>query len=176
MFIQHIKNHLQAWFDFPENKIFCQVSTTNNGCPRVRTMDLYDVTSEGALILITHTRSRKWDDLQKSSRIAICMLNPDCGQIVVEGHAILKSITNDLALTTLYWNSYLNDYWRNFYLAQEPNTRKNTGKIPSSFGIIVVVPDVWEILEINQDDFLKGSRKRLQLQDTLWVKDELPLL
>lgn len=174
LFIQHIKNYLWAWFSFPAQKAYCQMSTISNGAPHIRTMELFDVTEEGYLILLSLTYSKKWEDLQGSPRVALCMLNSDCGQIVVEGKARLISITNDLNLTHYYWNSFLSDSWRQFYLSRAVNT--NPKSIPSSFGIIQIIPDAWEIFEINKEDFLKSTRKRLQLDDAGWTKDELPLL
>ena len=59
MVAQNIKHLLHSWFDFPENKLFCQVSTVNDGRPHIRTMDLYDFTDDGSLIFLTKTDSRK---------------------------------------------------------------------------------------------------------------------
>lgn len=48
-------------------------------------------------------------------------------------------------------------------------------EIPLSFGIVEIRPHSWEILEINTKDFLKGSRKKFQLQEDAWIMTELPL-
>ncbi len=48
--------------------------------------------------------------------------------------------------------------------------------IALSFGILQVIPDSWQILEINKYDFLKGSRIAYTNQNKTKIKSELPLL
>ncbi|MGQ3888563.1 pyridoxamine 5'-phosphate oxidase family protein [Legionella sp. CNM-1927-20] len=174
MLVQNIRYLLQSWFDFPNSKLFCQVATVDNGYPHVRTMDLYDFTDKGSLIFLTKTGSRKWNDLEKNSNVAVCLLNLEVGQIIVEGSVLLQTSANNLAMATLYWRNYLPKYWQNFYLSH--SSQDNLSKeIPSSFGIIKIIPHAWEILEINTEDFLKGSRKRFTLKENTWIMTELPI-
>lgn len=177
MLVQDIKKLLQSWFFFPENKIFCQVSTVKNNHPHIRTMDLYDFTNDGTLIFLTNTNSNKWHHLGQLPNIAVCLLNLEYGQIIVEGSALLQTRANNQLLATHYWENYLDEYWRNFYLscATEPLPLSSQKEIPLSFGIIEIHPHSWEVLEIDPEDFLKGSRKKFQLQENAWVKTELPL-
>jgi len=170
MDIQYIKNLLQSWFSFPKNKIYCQVSTVANRKPHIRTMDLYDVTDDGHLILLTDTSTRKWLDLQKCNNIAICIVHIEHGQIIVEGEATLKTSINDFSITSLYWHDALDQYWRDIYLSRSSNAEE---KIPSSFGIIVVKPNFWEMLEINKQDYLRSLRKRFQLIDGTWTVQDM---
>ena len=175
MLVQHIKHLLHSWFSFPENKIFCQVSTVNNNHPRIRTMDLYDFTDDGALIFLTNTHSNKWRELEQVSNIAVCLLSLESGQIIIEGSASLHTSANNRPLATYYWDNYLDQYWRDFYLSCALKSSSPQNEIPPSFGIIKIYPHTWEILEINTEDFLKGSRKKFQLQENAWVMTELPL-
>jgi general stress protein 26 len=174
MIVQNIKHLLHSWFDFPKNKLFCQVSTVNEGRPHIRTMDLYDFTDDGSLIFLTKTHSRKWKDLEKQPNIAVCLLNLEVGQITVEGAGLLQTTENNLAMTTLYWEHYLPKYWQDFYLSHSSQDKHDL-TIPSSFGVIKIIPHAWEILEMNTENFLKGSRKRLTLKENTWEMMELPL-
>lgn len=173
--INNIKQLLNKWFDFPNSKLFCQVSTVANGYPRIRTMDLYDFTEDGSLIFLTKTDSRKWRDLEQQPNIAVCLLNLELGQITVEGNALLQTSENNLSLTKLYWDNYLPKYWKDFYLSCSSKHAESGAQIPSTFGVIKIIPNAWEILEINTEDFLIGSRQRFTLNDNSWSMKELAL-
>lgn len=98
MLTKNFKHLLQSWFDFPKNKLFCQVSTVSNGQPHIRTMDLYDFTDDGSLVFLTSTYSKKWSDLEKQPYVTVCLLNLDVCQITVEGSALLLTSENNLAI------------------------------------------------------------------------------
>lgn len=49
---------------------------------------------------------------------SICILHLDYGQIIVEGQATLKTWLTDPETTVFYWNHYLDQYWRDFYLSR----------------------------------------------------------
>lgn len=175
MIAQRINTLLQSWFSFPENKLFCQVSTLNGDQPCIRTMDLYDFTREGSLIFLTNTQSGKWYHLTKLSKIAVCLLNVDGGQIIVEGSTLLHTNATNPLLAAHYWENYLDEYWRNFYWSYTPDSVSSQKEIPASFGVIEIYPKSWDILEIKRGDFLKSSREKFQLQDNKWVMTKLPI-
>jgi hypothetical protein len=106
---------------------------------------------------------------------AVCLLNLEVGQIIVEGSALLQTSANNLAMATLYWENYLPKYWQDFYLSHSSQNIHTSKQIPLSFGVIKIIPHTWEILEINTEDFLKGSRKRFTLKENAWEIAELPL-
>lgn len=169
--IELIKHYLQNWFDFPNKKLFCQVATFGNNSPHVRTMDLYHITDEGNVILLTETSTRKWHDLKENPTAAICIVNQDFGQILANGQITLNDFTTDSITTKYYWDSCLDDYWRNFYLKRDSNNIAHT--IPSSFGVIILQPRFWEILVTNQNDFLKSSRKQYHKNGETWSQSEV---
>lgn len=169
-----IKQFLHHWFSFPKNKLFAQVTTINDHQPCIRTMDCYEITSKGSLIFLTDTNSPKWHHLTHNPNTAICLLHREYGQIIIEGTARLDTHLSNLTLATLYWENYLDDYWRHFYLSNSGNVSANG--VASSFGIIQVVPKSWEILTFDTDDFLKSYRIKYQLQEGRWNKNNLPLL
>lgn len=171
MHVELIKHHLLHWFDFPNKKLFCQVATFGNSCAHIRTMDLYHITDEGNIIFLSDTSTRKWHDLKENPTAAICIVNLDLGQILANGQTTLKTFTTDSITTKYYWDNYLDDYWRNFYLKRDQNNTGHT--IPSSFGIIILQPKFWEILVINQNDFLKSFRKQYHKEGETWSEIEV---
>lgn len=170
--ITAVKDYLCHWFSFPKGKVFAQVTTVMNQKPHVRTMDFYHLTPKGSLIFLTDTRSPKWIHLNHCTNVGVCFANPECGQIIVEGTAILDTSQSNLPLASLYWQNYLDEYWRNYYLS---NSDSADG-ISLSFGIIRIIPTLWQILEINKNDFLKGSRTNYEFQNGSWFKNQLPLI
>lgn len=172
--IVEINNYLKRWFTFPKHEVFAQVTTVVNQQPHIRTMHLYDVTSKGSLIFLTSTDSPKWKHLNYCPNVGACILNLEFGQIIIEGQAVLDTSLTNLPLVTLYWQNYLDEYWRNFYLSN--NCGETIYGIPSSFGIVQIIPNSWQILEMNKDDFLKGSRIKYELRNGSWIKNKLPLL
>lgn len=176
LLIKYIKNLLQSWFNFPNNKVYCQISTIASENPHIRTMGLYDITKDGHLIFFTETNTRKWEDLQKISNIAACILHADYGQIIIEGSAILKTCINDNDFANFYWHNFLDQYWRDFYLSHSSDQNSLSEEAPRSFGIIMIIPKTLEILEINKEDYLKSSRKQFQLIDGTWKIFDLPAL
>ena len=139
---------LKEWFNFPVDKTYCQVSTLADRLPHIRTMRLYHVTAEGHLVLLTETSTRKWQDLKKCPRVAICLLNPDRGKIIAEAGVTLITAVDDNQTAAFYWNQFLDQYWRDYHLSLEAST----AGIPSSFGVIMVQPDFWETL-VNEKIF-----------------------
>ncbi len=137
-------------------------------------MALYDLTQKGALIFITATNSPKWTHLSNNPNIALCLLHPEYGQIIVEGSTLLHTSQTNLSLVSLYWENYLDEYWRNFYRMETPGNPAN--EIPPSLGVVHVIPNTWQILEMDKDDFLKGSRSLYTIEKDVWMREELPLL
>jgi len=127
----YVKHCLKNWFNYPEDRLYCQVSSTNNDMPHTRTMDLYHFTDDGNIILLTATNTRKWSDLSVCPNISICIVNLNHGQIIAEGQALLKTASNAFEVTSLYWNNYLDQYWRDFYLKR---SKESKNVIPDLFG------------------------------------------
>jgi len=167
----HVTRCLSEWFHFPTEKIYCQVATVKDQQPHIRTMDLYDMTPEGNLILFTRTTTRKWEDLQYCSNMSICILLLNHGQIVVEGQALLKTAVTDFEFTHFCWTKYLDRYWQDFYRSC---AQGETDGIPDSVGIILLQPVFWDIIEIIPSDFLKSTRKHYLKQENAWLMKEMP--
>ncbi|MBA3536006.1 MAG: pyridoxamine 5'-phosphate oxidase family protein [Tatlockia sp.] len=172
--ISTIKGYLHNWFHFPHQKLFCQVATVKSGKPQLRTMGLYDFTSQGSLIFLTDTSSPKWRQIAGCANVSVCILNPSSAQILVEGVARLHTSQSNLSMATLYWQHYLDQYWRDFYQKGEARIVKNT--IPASFGIVQIIPETWEVLTMNCEDYLRGSRTSYECQGNLWTINQHSLV
>ncbi|MCE0724684.1 MULTISPECIES: pyridoxamine 5'-phosphate oxidase family protein [Legionella] len=169
--IHAVELYLRHWFSFPKDKVFAQVTTVMHKKPHIRTMELYHFTPNSSLIFLTDTRSPKWSHLNRCPNVGICLVNPEHGQIIVEGRAILHTSLSNLPLTSLYWHNYLDEYWRNYYLT---NSDTSHG-ISLSFGVIQTIPTLWQILEINKNAFLKSSRVEYKFKRGMWSSNPLPL-
>lgn len=168
--IKKIRDSLKSWFDFPNNKVYCQVATIGNSHPRIRTMDFYHITNVGEVILLTDTSTNKWQELHENPRVALCLMHLDYGQIVVEGEVQLNTSETNYSLCKQYWDELLDDYWRGFYFSRKTTV---VDGIPTAFGVISVSPTMWEIIETNQEDFIKSTRTRFGLVDGQWKEDFL---
>lgn len=167
MGIQKIKNYIQDWFSFPQEKVYCQVATIGEGRPQIRTMGFYDLTQEGHLVLMTETSTRKWLALKNCPDIAVCVVHPDHGQIVFEGSVLLKT----QKASQLYWDQYLEANWKAFYAALSHS--KSIENPPDSFGAIIVMPKTIDLLLIDPTDFLNSKRTLFELKNNHWQSKEL---
>lgn len=159
-----IREKLVNWFGFPEQETHVQVATSSDNHPHVRTMKLYEMTQDGSCIVLSHTKTQKWHDLQVSPYIAILFVNYGFGQITVEGVAQLKTRKN----------SDIRRYWE---CMPEPVQRIYTSspgeEIPDSFGVISVQPLSWEMLEINKIDYNHSIRRKFFPENGSWRSQEL---
>lgn len=162
-----VQTALGKWFQFPQNEIYCQVATVMGVHPHVRTMMLYKITDDGKLIFLTGTDTQKWRDLKDDHHVAVCLFNKEYGQIIGEGKAQLKTNIKQLEETAKYWHM-LSPAWRDVYRSDEAESA-----IPDSFGVIVIVPSRWEVLQLNREKYLKSIRKEFVLDGGDWMMQEL---
>src|SRR5580700_6952616 len=101
---QSVYSLIKTWFRYPEEVVFCQVSTTQQNKPSLRTMALYDITDQGEFIFLSRTDTKKWSDLLERPYIAVCMLSHKQHQIILEGSVSTKTIENDKQFANFYWN------------------------------------------------------------------------
>jgi general stress protein 26 len=167
MLPQPIEDCLKGWFSFPKDDVFCQVSTMSRNQPHIRTMRLYDITKEGFPVVITSTDTRKWQDCELNSQAALCLFHPIHGQLIMEGQVHLKTSKHEIDSIQRYWEM-LPPYWQDFYRSKASDRDQSTDKIPDSFGVIVLEPQFWEILEICSTDYLQSSRSQFHLIDNCW--------
>lgn len=150
-----VQECFEKWFSYPVQMVHAQVATSS-GQPHIRTMDLYEITEEGTLVFLTRTDAVKWFDLTQNPRVAVCFVNLDYGQIVVEGSVELKKKSDPKCMK--YWN------------AMEPSIRKIylpyvDGEISESFGVIFIKPTSWEVLQIRKDDYCLSPRTKFTQDD-----------
>lgn len=160
---EFIQECLKTWFNFPHSELFCQVATLYKDQPRLRTMKLYNITKKDELVLITRTQTRKWTELKHCQKIAICLLHPDAGQILVEGSAILKTLKSHSEEVKPYWEA-LAEEWQDYY--------RKMG-MPDSFGMIFVTTYRWEVLQISRENYQQSIRKEFVIKNDKWIEHNL---
>lgn len=149
--------YLREWFDFPSTETFCQVATVSNLSPSLRTMRLFEARDD-ALVFLTRTETKKWHDLSLNPLVAVHLVNPARGQIVINGTAASHTRNTNQLLVDLYWLS-LPTHLRAIYTLSHQNN-----DAPVNFGAITVSPQSYDFLKIHRDDYLKSTR-------TLYFRD-----
>ena len=165
-----VRNVFKKWFDFPKRDIHCQIATTSNDRPHIRTMRLYEITPSGELLFLSRNDTQKWHDLKAFPYFAATLVSQDFGQIVVEGTAKLKS-PNDPEYQK-YWKA-LPPMFREIYLYDLKDADSWSYVPPPTFGVIELHPELWEVLEVNKQDYLSSSRTQWRLRLGLWEEKTL---
>ncbi|TXG76914.1 hypothetical protein E6Q11_03840 [Candidatus Dojkabacteria bacterium] len=151
---------------YPKAEINCQVATVFGSTPHIRTMKLYDI-CDGDLVFCTFTDKQKWLDLKSNTSCSVCFFFNNWGQIIAEGNVCLSSNRHGQEQTEFYWQKLL-PCWRQAYLSGT-----NSKSIPDAFGVIKVVPNRWEILRINHDDYFSSIRFEAVWKSNSWHFAEL---
>jgi general stress protein 26 len=159
-----ITDSLKSWFDFPNQDVHCQVCTCSNNNPFVRTMKFYDITDDGTVIVLSRTNSKKWQNLQTTNNIAICICHLGRGQIVMEGTAKLETHDTNKVLIDKYWQM-MDLYAMKIYT---PSLQVVTKEIGENFGVIVVNPTRWEVFEPDMNEYLLSIRTEFRLENNQW--------
>lgn len=163
-----VQERLKKWFSYPEREIHCQVATTFNDCPHVRTMKLYEITDEGFLVVLSRNDTQKWRDLEKNPRATVLLLNEECGQMIAEGAVELN---HTKAQIRKYWER-MPFMIQKIYFNTESD-KPTPGDIPGSFGVIFIQPSSWDVLEICKDDYLKSTRRLFRNEKGSWSEQDL---
>ncbi|MFA5959738.1 MAG: pyridoxamine 5'-phosphate oxidase family protein [Tatlockia sp.] len=104
-----IEKYFKTWFDYTYRAVYCQLANQTDNRPHVRTMRLYGITQDGCLEFLSNTKTQKWSDWQKNPKAALCFLNPDAGQILLEGKVPLKNLEKHPQDIKKYWHSRLSN-------------------------------------------------------------------
>ena len=163
---KQVANHFDRWFDCKRSEVFCQLASQLNAKPYIRTMRLYAVNHDGSLEFLSYMDTQKWSDWQKNPNVAGCFLNLNFGQILVEGNVTLKTTT-----THPIEAKNIDSLPRN---TQMIYMREETKNVPESFGIINIMPNLWEILELSEPYYL-SSRMLYRLVDGIWHEEKLQI-
>ncbi|MFN7096488.1 MAG: hypothetical protein ACK4PR_02845, partial [Gammaproteobacteria bacterium] len=115
---------------------------------------------------------QKWYDLSHHSYAAICLHHHDFGQIVAEGEVKLKKNLTMSDPLSKYWLTLPNMFKKIFYTPME-NIDETQHEIPPVFGVITVMPNRWEILQVNKENFVDSLREQYLLQDNMWAMEIL---
>ncbi len=168
-----IQPHLAKWFGFPEQDTFCQVATVDKNTPRntpwVRTMRMHALSEAGEVTLLTRTNTAKWQQLQACPNVSICLAYPGHGQIIASGLASLKTTNDNDVAVKACWEE-LPATIKRYYPTQEPVT-----VVPKDFGMIVIATTVWEVLQINAQDYFQSLRTLFSFAGNAWYEQAVPV-
>jgi pyridoxine/pyridoxamine 5'-phosphate oxidase len=164
---KQINSYFSAWFDCKPD-IYCQLANQSDSKPHIRTMRLYAITDSGHLEFLSHTSTQKWSDWHSQPYAAVCFLNPDCGQILVEGTVQLKTIQTHPVDIKNYWRSLPKNI-------QMIYTELEEKEAPKSFGIVSIIPLQWEVLELTDEQYLLNSRILYQLINGTWKEKKIKI-
>lgn len=144
-----IENSLRKDFHFPEEMVFCQMATLSKNRPHVRTVRLYDIEKDKGLIFVTHTSSKKWDELKNHPSVAVCFLHPDYKiQLRAECDVSLLNYSSAPFLAEKCWNMVREDVKKIYH---HDESEKPLLNIPDCFGLIIAVPHLCEYLFTDSD-------------------------
>jgi general stress protein 26 len=167
---EEIKDKLLAWFGFPDEDVFCQVATCAKLESHIRTMRVNKVNEQGSFIFFTATTTKKWYNLERNPVVAICLFK-DLKQILIEGTVRLHTYQSTPLMVQDYWEE-LALVWQQFYYSKMINSR-NKDPVPDTFGIIEVIPTLYETLAIDSMHYLQSERIQLRKVLNTWVRREM---
>lgn len=156
-------------FGLGKKPIFVQVATESSEGPNLRTMKLFDWV-KGTLILVSNTETQKWADLQKHDVLSLLLYSSVANiQITVKGIAHLLTLESHEQRINESWSKVRSDVKKVYVKDRD----ENMSLVPKNFGIIEVHPRSWEILCLNDHDYLKSTRVIYQLVQERWEKKTL---
>lgn len=179
-FPAEIRHALRKYFSFPEQSVYAQVATVLRGSPTIRTMRLYDLTSGGNFILFSHTKTKKWKDVHANSRVAVCLFDLRRKvQILATGRCIPHTKHSSRALIAHYWNILDRDD-KKLYGGPVPGRRLHKKiqfnlpkNIPTTFGVMEVIPTFWELLEVSANYLVRSVRLQFVRTRRGWSKERV---
>lgn len=167
-------------FSFPDKPLFGSVATLQNQYPRIRTMRIYEFNQEGCPILLTHTGSNKWKDFLNQPQVSINIVSESkLQQIIVSGHLLLDTPKSAYDKAQRYWNMVRSDVKKIYDPAHrieetyiESNELTVPQEAPNTFGIVSVIPNFWETLQL-ENEYVKSHRYQFHFKEDFWQKQRI---
>lgn len=167
-----IKNYFTT-FNLQDTSIYAQIATHTPDELSIRTMRLFEYNNDSSLIFLTNTQSRKWQNLKADNNIAALFLDLSNNlQICVSGIAKLYSGKEEPLLALKYWAKIPRPARKTFFDALYADWED----APDNFGIIMMIPHLWEVLEINIKDYKSSKCLRYALKNNAWVEEILKVI
>ncbi|MDP1834692.1 MAG: pyridoxamine 5'-phosphate oxidase family protein [Chlamydiales bacterium] len=168
-----IDQRLRRNFGYPA-RIIAQVATLSKIGPDLRSMGLYEVDTEGGLIFLSNRNSSKWKELVSQPTISALMLSSNLeNQIIARGEAQLLTSTTNPDLIEKFWKqtppqaklTYLNKNEDHYVPLTEVEPPEHA---PENFGIIRIIPNMWELLDVDFEHYHSSLRMIYTLQSDGW--------
>lgn len=175
-----VLNVFKEQFEFPAKTLFGVVSTRNQEGTNVRMMRIYDINQNGHVILTTHTDSLKWSEFAATFRVAICFVSEDKRtQVILRGTIKLDTPQSLPEMSAMYWGRIRPDVKMIYdpvynvdrpYQITPPLTVSE--KVPKTSGIVTIMPDFWETLELTIP-YTESRRFQFKLASTGWSQEQM---
>jgi len=128
-------------------------------------MRIYEFNQEGCSIFLTHTGSNKWKAFLNHPQVSISIISESkLLQIIVSGHLLFDTSESACEKAQRYWSMMRSDVKKIYDPVHkigevyfEPNDLAIPHNAPNTFGIVCVVPNFWETLEL-ENEYVKSHR------------------
>ena len=153
---QGLTKSLHQTRSVPESRYFQLASVDSNGVPYCRTVVFRGVTDDNQLVVISDTRSEKFEQLSQTPEAHVCWyFSKTREQYRFSCKASLVTFEQDDELVTSQWNK-LSDAGKKQFLWGEPGTPRNDGSALQIEGSFDKVPNHFctILLAINSVDYL----------------------
>ena len=153
---QGLTKSLHQTRSVPESRYFQLASVDSNGVPYCRTVVFRGVTDDNQLVVISDTRSEKFEQLSQTPEAHVCWyFSKTREQYRFSCKASLVTLEQDDELVTSQWNK-LSDAGKKQFLWGEPGTPRNDGSALQIEGSFDKVPNHFctILLAINSVDYL----------------------
>jgi len=174
-------------FDMESRPAYGQVATIDEkGSPQVRTVHVHYSQEKEALVFSTHTKSSKWTHLQKNPVLSGCYYD-QYRDIQFRWSSKVELLDDrekeNLPLLEKMWLRMREEVRRAYGLdAQKiPLDQKlpqdiDLQKRPSTHGVIVCHPTLWNIYETHSQDYCKGTATLHELKKGAWSSKVISIL
>lgn len=164
---QEIQCALREKFHFPTDILAGVVSTNGKEGISSRMMRVYDIDEKGCPILLTHTGTKKWEEIKNSPSVSLCFVSEDkLFQVLLRGSANLVASREE---ASPYWETIRPDV-QDYYLKGATTDHA----IPDTLGVIKIEPTFWETLEL-VIPYSESVRFQFLPSPSGWVKKQVPI-
>ncbi|MBI2082722.1 MAG: pyridoxamine 5'-phosphate oxidase family protein [Deltaproteobacteria bacterium] len=174
-------------FSDDDHPAYGQAATVDEkGHPQVRTVHFRYLEDQDKISFAANIKSSKWSQIAKSHRIAGCYFDSHrLIQFRWEGDARLvdRKDENEGDIVQKMWGLVRPDvrsaYWldsKKISLTKKPWPEMDVDSCCPNFGIVICTPKVWDIMEVNPDDYRLDRRTVHQWNGKQWESKQVSVL
>ncbi|MBI2981185.1 MAG: pyridoxamine 5'-phosphate oxidase family protein [Deltaproteobacteria bacterium] len=175
-------------FSDDDHPAYGQAATTDNGeYPQVRTVHFRYLQDADRITFAANIKSSKWSQIARTPFVAGCYFDQyRLIQFRWEGKAELvdlKSGPKHLALVQKMWGFVRPDvrsaYWLDYKkisLEKRPWPEVDVASCCPTFGIVICTPHLWDIMEVNPEDYRLDRRTIHKWNGKDWESEQVSVL